>query len=51
MVQYNRDELLRSIQFYRQSLEQIETLIEQNQWDDLETLLSQTHQARTNFVD
>jgi arogenate dehydrogenase (NADP+) len=51
MAQYNRDELLRSIQFYRQSLDQIEALIEQNQWNDLETLLSQTHQARANFVD
>jgi arogenate dehydrogenase (NADP+) len=51
MAQYNRDELLRSIQFYRQSLDQIETLIEQNQWDDLEIFLSQTHQARANFVD
>jgi arogenate dehydrogenase (NADP+) len=50
MAQYNRDEVLRSIQFYRQSLEQIETAIEQNRWDDLETFLSQTHQARTNFV-
>lgn len=51
MAQYNRDELLRSLRFYRQSLDKIETLIAQNQWDDLETLLSQTHQARTNFVD
>jgi arogenate dehydrogenase (NADP+) len=51
MAQYNRDELLRSLRFYRQSLDRIEALIEQNQWDDLETLLSQTHQARTHFVD
>ncbi|NJM77192.1 MAG: prephenate/arogenate dehydrogenase [Acaryochloridaceae cyanobacterium RU_4_10] len=51
MAQYNRDELLRSIQFYRQSLGQIEMAIEQNRWDDLETFLSQTHQDRTNFVD
>jgi arogenate dehydrogenase (NADP+) len=51
MAQYNREELLRSLQTYRQSLERIALLVEQNQWDDLEALLQQTQQARKQFVD
>jgi arogenate dehydrogenase (NADP+) len=51
MAQYNREELLRSLHTYRQSLDCITALIEQHQWDDLEALLHQTQQARTQFVD
>jgi arogenate dehydrogenase (NADP+) len=51
MAQYNREELLHSLQTYRQSLERITALVEQQQWDDLEALLQQTQQARKQFVD
>jgi arogenate dehydrogenase (NADP+) len=51
MAQYNREELLRSLQTYRQSLDRIAALVEQCQWDELEALLNQTQQARKQFVD
>ncbi len=51
MAQYNRMELLRSLQTYRQSLDRITELVEQQQWNELEALLYQTQQARTKFLD
>ncbi len=51
MAQYNSEEILRSLRFYRQSLEQIEALICAQQWDELEALFETTYQARSNFVD
>lgn len=50
MAQYNRKELLRSLYQYHQALEQFTALIEENRWEDLEQALTQTHQARTQFV-
>jgi arogenate dehydrogenase (NADP+) len=49
MAQYNREELLRSLQIYRQSLDHITELVEQQQWEALEALLLQTQQARPEF--
>lgn len=51
MAQYNREELLRSLQTYRLSLDRVTAMVEQCQWDDLEALLNQTRQARKQFVD
>jgi arogenate dehydrogenase (NADP+) len=51
MAQYNREELLRSLQTYRQSLDRIESLVEQCQWEELEALLNQTKQTRKQFVE
>jgi arogenate dehydrogenase (NADP+) len=51
MAQYNREELLHSLQTYRQSLDRMTELVEQEQWSDLEALLLQTQQARIKFVD
>jgi arogenate dehydrogenase (NADP+) len=51
MAQYNREELLHSLQTYRLSLDNITALIEQSQWDALEALLRQTQQARKPFID
>ncbi len=51
MAQFNREELLQSLQVYRQSLDRITNLIEEQQWDDLEALLALTQQARSQFVD
>jgi arogenate dehydrogenase (NADP+) len=44
IAQYNQNELLRSIQFYRQSLDRIETLIEPLVFS-LKDLLSRQQQA------
>ncbi|MCG9893463.1 MAG: prephenate/arogenate dehydrogenase [Thermosynechococcaceae cyanobacterium MS004] len=51
MAQYNRAEVLRSLQTYRHALDHLTALIEQNQWEDLETLLHQTQQDRSQFID
>lgn len=51
MAEYNRTEVLRSLQTYRHVLDHLTALIEQNQWDDLETLLHQTQQDRSQFID
>jgi len=50
MAQYNRTELLRSLQCYRQSLDQLIMHIEQEDWPGLEQRLRQTQQARTKFL-
>jgi arogenate dehydrogenase (NADP+) len=51
MAQYNQAELLRSLQIYRQSIDQCILLIEQNRWEDLEQHLTETQRARSKFVD
>ena len=51
MAQYNREELLQSLQIYRQSLDRITELVTGEQWDDLEALLTLTQQARSKFID
>lgn len=51
MAQYNRDELLQSLQIYRQALDHITELVEQQRWEDLKALLLQTQQARAKFID
>jgi arogenate dehydrogenase (NADP+) len=51
MAQYNQEQLLRSLYQYREQLAQFTTLIEQNRWDELETMLTHTQQARPKFVD
>jgi arogenate dehydrogenase (NADP+) len=51
MAQYNQAELLRSLQIYRQSIDQCILLIEQNRWEDLEQHLANTQRARSKFVD
>jgi arogenate dehydrogenase (NADP+) len=50
MAQYNKVELLRSLYQYRDVLNQVTTLIEQNQWEDLEQMLAKNQQVRTNFL-
>lgn len=51
MAQYNRVALLRSLQLYRQQLDQVIDQVNQERWSDLETLLHQTQQDRPKFVD
>ncbi|MBD2360556.1 prephenate/arogenate dehydrogenase [Anabaena minutissima FACHB-250] len=51
MAQYNRQALLVSLQQYRQNLDELINLIEQENWTNLAAKLQSTHQARPNFVD
>lgn len=50
MAQYNRVEVLRAIQAYRETLERVERAIEQENWSELESLLRQTQAARSGFL-
>ena len=50
MAHYNRDELLRSLQYYRQNLDGLINLIEQKNWVELEQQLQSNHAARSHFV-
>lgn len=49
MAKYNRKELLRSLNSYRQHLDQLINGIEQEDWQTLQQKLEQTQQARGNF--
>lgn len=51
MAQYNRPALLNSLQQYRQNLDEITYLIEQENWAALEQKLQATAQARPKFVE
>jgi arogenate dehydrogenase (NADP+) len=50
MAQYNRAELLRSLQAYRRSLDQLITQVEQENWLELEQQFIRTRQARLKFL-
>ncbi len=50
MAKYNRTELLRSLYNYRDNLEQITTLIESENWGDLEQILQKNNEARPKFL-
>lgn len=50
MAQYNRTEVLRSLQTYRAEIDQIIALIEQEDWKALEAILMNTQEARSTFL-
>ena len=50
MARYNQDALLETLRCYRQSLEQLEQLIQQGAWDQLEQELLETQQGRPEFI-
>ena len=50
MARYNRLELLRSLSQYRQNLDCLIQSIEQENWDELERILTSTQQARPQFL-
>jgi arogenate dehydrogenase (NADP+) len=50
MAQYNRDNLLRSLGQYRDSLTQFIEAIDREDWASLEKLLESTRQARSEFI-
>jgi arogenate dehydrogenase (NADP+) len=49
MAKYNRQELLRSLNSYRQHLDQLINDIEQENWQTLQQKLEQNQQTRKNF--
>jgi arogenate dehydrogenase (NADP+) len=50
MARYNRQALLRSLQQYRQNLDELTNLIEQENWAVLEEKFKSRQQARPDFV-
>lgn len=50
MARYNQLEVLRSLHHYRQQIDQLTTLISNEDWTALSQWLEQTQQARPNFV-
>lgn len=50
MARYNRQELLRSLFQYRQNLDQLIEQIEQENWDNLSKILSDSQKVRTRFL-
>jgi arogenate dehydrogenase (NADP+) len=50
IAKYNRDELLRSLRQYRQSLNEIIETIEASDWQQLQTILELTQQHRPHFL-
>ncbi|GAB4529944.1 MAG: prephenate/arogenate dehydrogenase [Pleurocapsa sp.] len=50
MAKYNRQELLRSLVRYRDNLEQMITIIESENWDNLEQILETNRTARPKFL-
>ena len=50
MAKYNREELLRSLYQYRDNLDSIVTLIEQQDWHSLKKTLQITAKARSRFL-
>ena len=49
MAEYNRDALLTALAGYRQNLDQLTTMIENAQWDDLEAYLRTTQAVRSDY--
>lgn len=50
MARYNKAEVLRSLSVYRDRLDHVTHLIEQEQWADLEAEFERTQQARSEFL-
>jgi arogenate dehydrogenase (NADP+) len=50
MARYNKAEVLRSLSAYRDRLDYLTHLIEQEQWADLEAEFERTQQARSEFL-
>ncbi|MEC4893207.1 MAG: prephenate/arogenate dehydrogenase [Oscillatoria sp. PMC 1051.18] len=50
MAKYNREEVLRSLHDYRENLDEIIQLIEQEDWSKLAQILQSTQKARPEFL-
>jgi arogenate dehydrogenase (NADP+) len=51
MAEYNQSAVLRSLQNYQQSLQQVISLIENKKWEELEAFLANTQHDRAFYVD
>ena len=51
MAEYNQSAILRSLYTYQQSLQKMIGLIEQKQWEELETFLANTQRDRNFYLD
>ncbi|MEO0532789.1 MAG: prephenate/arogenate dehydrogenase [Cyanobacteria bacterium P01_A01_bin.123] len=51
MAQFNRDELLRSLHSYRQQIDDLLQLIDQQHWPELEAQLKRSQAARPQFLE
>lgn len=50
MARYNKKELLRSLEQYRQNLDELIDLITKEDWQELESILQKTQQERPKFL-
>jgi arogenate dehydrogenase (NADP+) len=50
IARYNREQVLRSLYHYRQTLERLIEQIEEEQWEELEQILQSTQSARPDFL-
>ena len=50
MAKYNREELLRSLYSYRDNLDEVIGLIEEEKWQYLEQILISNSEARPKFL-
>lgn len=50
MAQYNQAALLRSLQGYQDQLDQVRSLVQNSQWDELEDLLRQNQGDRPSYL-
>ncbi|TYQ29069.1 prephenate/arogenate dehydrogenase [Pseudanabaena sp. UWO311] len=51
MAEYNQSAVLRSLHTYQQSLQEVISLIENKQWEELEAFLANTQRDRSFYVD
>lgn len=50
MARYNREEVMRSLKAYQRELDQLTTLIEAEQWEAVDAVLSKNHQVRPDYL-
>ncbi|MBE7380812.1 MAG: prephenate/arogenate dehydrogenase [Leptolyngbya sp. SIO1E4] len=50
MARYNRSEVLRSLQAYREEIDRLTQLIQAEQWDAIAAKLDENHHARPKFL-
>ncbi|MFP4134901.1 MAG: prephenate/arogenate dehydrogenase, partial [Halothece sp.] len=50
MAKYNKDAIARSLRLYRQQLNTMIRLIEEENWEQVEMMLEQTQEARSHFL-
>ncbi len=49
MAKYNKDAIARSLRLYRQQLDTLIRVIEEENWEQVEMMLEQSKEARSDF--